>query len=91
MNKTPLIEAIADKANLSKSDASKALEALQQTIVETVSAKETVTLTGFGTFAAKERAARTGRNPQTGEELQIAATTTPSFKAGKSFKDAVKG
>ena len=90
MNKTQLIEAIAEKTNLSKVDSGKALEAFQQIVVETVSSKEAVALTGFGTFTAKERAARTGRNPQTGEELQLAATTIPSFKAGKLFKDAVK-
>jgi DNA-binding protein HU-beta len=91
MNKTQLIEAIAEKTHLSKADVGTVLEVFQQIVVETVSSKEAVALTGFGTFAAKERAARTGRNPQTGEELQLAATTIPSFKAGKLFKDAVKG
>ena len=80
MNKTQLIEAIAEKTNLSKAEVGKALEAFQQIVVETVSSKEAVSLTGFGTFAAKERAARTGRNPQTGEELQLAATTIPKHK-----------
>ena len=91
MNKTHLIEAIAEKTHLSKAEVGTVLEVFQQTVIETVSAKEKVSLTGFGTFTAKERAARTGRNPQTGEELQLAATTIPSFKAGKLFKDAVKG
>jgi DNA-binding protein HU-beta len=90
MNKTQLIEAIAEKTNLSKADVGTVLEVFQQTVIETVSAKEKVSLTGFGTFAATERSARKGRNPQTGEELQLAATTIPSFKAGKLFKDAVK-
>ena len=68
----------------------KFLDSSSSWLIETVSAKEKVSLTGFGTFAATERSARTGRNPQTGEELQLAATTIPSFKAGKLFKDAVK-
>lgn len=89
MNKSELIDAAADRSTLSKSDVGNALDALIDTITETVARGDRVSLTGFGTFERRERSARTGRNPQTGEEMQIAASKAPAFKAGKSFKDAV--
>ena len=89
MNKTELIEAIAKQADLSKKDAEAALNAFVDTVGEVIKKDEKVTLVGFGSFEAKTRAARTGRNPQTGEEIQIAAGKVPSFKAGKALKDAV--
>ena len=89
MNKVELIAALADKADVSKKDAAKVLEALTDTITEQLSQKEKVTLVGFGTFETRERAARTGKNPRTGEALKIAASVVPAFKAGKALKDAV--
>ena len=89
MNKVELIAALADKAEVSKKDAAKVLDALTDTITEQLSQKEKVTLVGFGTFETKERAARIGRNPQTGKEMKIAASVAPAFKAGKALKDAV--
>lgn len=89
MNKSELVDAAADKSSLSKSEVSNALEALVDTITETVARGDKVSITGFGTFERRERKARTGRNPQTREEIQIAASKAPAFKAGKSFKDAV--
>lgn len=90
MNKSELIDAIAEKGGVSKTDAGKALDATIASITEALKKKgDTVTLVGFGTFSVKERAARTGRNPKTGEELQIKATKVPSFKAGKGLKDSV--
>lgn len=89
MNKSELIEMIADKADLSKAAAGRALEAAIDAVVEAVSKGDAVTLVGFGTFEARKRAARTGVNPKTGEKLNIAASTAPAFKAGKAFKDAV--
>ena len=89
MNKTELIEAIAAAADLSKVDAKKALEALQATIEAQMVRGEDVSLVGFGTFSVKERAARTGRNPQTGKDIQIAAAKVPTFRPGKTLKDAV--
>ena len=91
MNKSELIDAIAEKAELSKKDAGSALDAMVAAISTALKAGDAVTLVGFGTFAVKERAARTGRNPQTGKEIKIAASKTPSFKAGKGLKDAVNG
>lgn len=91
MNKPDLINAIAEQANLSKADAGRCLEALINTIETTLKAGDAITLVGFGTFQVKARAARTGRNPQTGQELTIAAANVPSFKAGKGLKDAVNG
>ncbi|MEH7292251.1 HU family DNA-binding protein [Priestia megaterium] len=90
MNKTELVEAVAVKAELSKKDASKVVDTLVETISNTLSQEEKIQLIGFGTFEVRERAARTGRNPQTGEEMQISASKTPTFKAGKELKDAVK-
>ena len=90
MNKVELVEAVAQQAELSKKDASKAVDALLETISETLAKDEKVQLVGFGTFEVRERAARTGRNPQTGEEITIPASKAPAFKAGKDFKEAVK-
>ncbi|ADZ91806.1 HU family DNA-binding protein [Marinomonas mediterranea] len=89
MNKSELIDAIAASADLSKAAASNALDATLKTIEEALVKGDQVTLVGFGTFQVKERAARTGRNPQTGAEIQIKAAKVPSFKAGKGLKDAV--
>lgn len=89
MNKSELIDAIASKADLSKAQATQALEATFAAIEQALKAGEAVTLVGFGTFSVKERAARAGRNPKTGEAIQIAASKAPAFKAGKSLKDAV--
>ncbi len=90
MNKTELIQAVAERAQISKKDASSAVNATLDLITETLSDGNTVQLIGFGNFEVRERAARKGRNPQTGEEIDIAATKTPAFKAGKQLKDAVK-
>ncbi len=90
MNKTEFINAVAEKAELSKKDASKVLEAVTNSISETLKDGEKVSLLGFGTFEVRERAARKGRNPQTGEEIEIAASKVPAFKPGKELKDAVK-
>ncbi len=89
MNKSELIDAIATSADLSKASASNALDATLKAIEAALAKGDQVTLVGFGTFAVKERAARTGRNPQTGEEIQIKAAKVPGFKAGKGLKDAV--
>ncbi len=90
MNKAELIEAMAADAGLSKADAQRALEAFTGAIAKTLKKGDTVSLIGFGTFSVKKRAARTGRNPATGETIKIKASKTPSFKAGKGFKDAIK-
>mgnify|MGYP006142930059 CR=1 FL=1 len=89
VNKTELIEHIAKHADLSKAAAGRALEATIGAVRTTLKKGGTVSLVGFGTFAVGKRAARTGRNPQTGKEIKIAASKTPSFKAGKGLKDAV--
>jgi len=91
VNKSELIDAIAEKADMTKADAGRALDATVAAISAALKEGDAVTLVGFGTFAVKERAARTGRNPQTGLEIKIAASKTPSFKAGKGLKDAVNG
>lgn len=91
MTKTDLIAKIAEKAELTKVAAGVALDAIVDTITESLTEGESVQLIGFGTFEVRERSARTGRNPQTGEEIQIAATKVPAFKAGKALKDAIKG
>lgn len=90
MTKAELIAKIADEAGLSKKDAEKALNATIDSITGALKNGEKVALVGFGTFETRERAARKGKNPQTGEEISIPATTTPAFKAGKALKDAVK-
>ncbi len=91
MNKSELVEAVATAAEITKSDAEKALAATIASIVKAVAKGDTVTLVGFGTFKSSKRAARTGRNPQTGAALKIAATTLPRFTAGATFKAAVAG
>ncbi|MGG1217343.1 HU family DNA-binding protein [Priestia endophytica] len=90
MNKTELVNAVAAQAELTKQDAAKAVDALFKTISDTLSKEEKIQLIGFGTFEVRERAARIGRNPQTGEEMQIAASKVPAFKPGKELKEAVK-
>ena len=89
MNKSELIDAIAASAGLSKADAGKALDATLAAVTGALKGGDSVSLVGFGTFQVKERAARTGRNPQTGATIQIAAAKVPGFKAGKALKDAV--
>lgn len=91
MNKSELIEATAKAADISKAAAERALSAVMAAVVKTVSKGDTVTLVGFGTFKSSKRAARTGKNPKTGEPLKIAATTVPKFTAGAGFKAAVAG
>ncbi|MES5261757.1 HU family DNA-binding protein [Priestia megaterium] len=90
MNKTELVDAVATQAELSKQEAKKAVEALFETISNTLAKEEKIQLIGFGTFEVRERAARTGRNPQTGEEMTIPASKAPAFKPGKELKAAVK-
>ncbi|ODQ01270.1 MULTISPECIES: nucleoid-associated protein HU-alpha [Salinivibrio] len=90
MNKTQLIDLIAEKADLSKAQAKAALEATLGGIEGALKEGEQVQLIGFGTFKVNHRAARTGRNPQTGQEIQISAANVPAFVAGKALKDAVK-
>ena len=89
MNKTELVANVAEKAGLSKKDAEKALSAVIESVGEALVEGDKVQLIGFGTFEVKDRAARTGRNPQTGKEIKIAASRNPVFKAGKALKDAV--
>jgi DNA-binding protein HU-beta len=89
MNKTDLINQVSEKANLTKKDVGKAIDALFETIMEALAAGDKVQIVGFGNFEIRERSARKGRNPQTGEEIEIAASKVPSFKPGKAFKDIV--
>ncbi|MCA1714600.1 MAG: HU family DNA-binding protein [Gammaproteobacteria bacterium] len=89
MNKAEFVDAVADSAELSKADAGRAVDAMVNAITRALKNGDTVTLVGFGTFAARKRAARTGRNPRTGEEIKIKASMNPAFKAGKALKDAV--
>ena len=89
MNKSELVDAIADAADLSKASAGRALDAAVDAVTSALSNGDQVSLVGFGTFSVKYRAARAGRNPQTGAEIQIKAANVPSFKAGKALKDAV--
>ncbi len=89
MNKTELIDAIAAAADLPKASAGRALDAVIDSITEALTKGDQVSLVGFGTFAVKHRAAREGRNPQTGQTIQISASNVPGFKAGKALKDAV--
>ena len=89
MNKVELVAAMAEKAELTKVDAEKALKAFIDVVTEEMKNKGKVQLVGFGTFETTERAARTGRNPKTGETIEISASTSPKFKAGKALKDAV--
>ncbi|MED1060418.1 HU family DNA-binding protein [Bacillus mycoides] len=90
MNKTELTKAVADKAKFTQKDAAAATQAVLDAITNALSNEEKVQILGFGTFEVRERSARTGRNPQTGEEMQIAASKAPAFKAGKELKEAVK-
>ena len=89
MNKTELVANVAEKAGLTKKDAEKALGAVIESIEEALVEGDKIQLIGFGTFEVKDRAARTGRNPQTGKEIEIAASKMPVFKAGKALKDSV--
>jgi DNA-binding protein HU-beta len=89
MNKSELIDAIANSANLSKADAGRALDGLVAAVTKALKKGDTVSLVGFGTFSVRKRAARTGRNPRTGETIKIKASKNPAFKAGKALKDAV--
>lgn len=89
MNKSELADAVADAANISKADGARAVEAVINSIEKTLRRGDTVSLVGFGTFQVKQRNARMGRNPRTGEAIQIKASKVPSFKAGKGLKDAV--
>jgi DNA-binding protein HU-beta len=91
VNKSELIQRVSDSSGLSKSEATKVLDGVIDTISGAVQQGEKVSIAGFGTFERRERAARTGRNPQTGEELQVAASKAPAFKPAKAFKDAVNG
>ena len=89
MNKSELIDAIAADSGLSKADAGRALDAFTSSITGALKGGGSVSMVGFGTFSVKKRAARAGRNPRTGETIQIKASNNPSFKAGKALKDAV--
>ncbi|MEJ2692916.1 MAG: HU family DNA-binding protein [Candidatus Thiodiazotropha sp.] len=89
MNKAELIEAMAESADISKAAAGRALDGMVEAITDAMQKGDSLSLVGFGTFSVKERAAREGRNPQTGETIQIKASKIPSFKAGKALKDAV--
>jgi DNA-binding protein HU-beta len=90
MNKTELVKVVSAQAELTQKDASKAVDALFNTISSTLAEGEKIQLIGFGTFEVRERSARKGRNPQTGEEIDIAASKVPAFKPGKELKEAVK-
>ncbi len=90
MTKEGLIESIVSKVGCSKADAGRALEAVIETITKSLTSGDSVTITGFGTFSARARAARAGVNPKTGEKIQIPAMTVPKFKAGKGLKEAVR-
>ncbi|WP_427127523.1 HU family DNA-binding protein (plasmid) [Priestia megaterium] len=90
MNKAELIEAVSTKSELTKQDSKKVIDALFETISNTLATEEKLQLFGFGTFEVRERAERTGRNPQTGEEMTIPASKVPAFKPGKELKEAVK-
>lgn len=89
MNKTELIDAVANAAGISKASAGRAIDAATDAITQSLKKGDPVTLIGFGTFKVNKRAARTGRNPRTGEDLKIAARNAPVFSAGKALKDAV--
>ena len=90
MNKTELVDAVASRAGLSKADADRAVNAFVDAVEGALVRGEKVTVTGFGTFEVRDRAARMGRNPQTGAPLHIPATKSPAFKSGKGLKDAVR-
>ena len=90
MKKVELVEAVATKVGLTKADANRAIDATFEAITKALKKGDKITLIGFGTFGVSRREARTGRNPQTGASIKIAAKTVPAFSAGKRFKDAVK-
>lgn len=90
MNKTELIAKVADTTELTKKDATKAVDAVLDAIAEALKSGDKVQLIGFGNFEVRERAARKGRNPQTGEEIEIASSKVPAFKPGKQLKDSIK-
>jgi len=90
MNKPELISSIANNSNLTKADSAKALNGLISAITDSLQNNEPVSVVGFGTFEVRDRAARSGRNPRTGEAIQIQASKNPAFKAGKTLKDAIK-
>lgn len=90
MTKTTMVESVARNVGVTKAEASRVMEALIKSVTDALSKGEKVTMTGFGTFEVRQRAARMGRNPQTGATIQIPAQRTPAFRAGKSLKDAVK-
>jgi DNA-binding protein HU-beta len=89
MNKSELIDAVADAADMTKADATKAIDAFVNVVGDTLKEGDQITLVGFGTFLVRHREARSGRNPRTGETIQIKASNVPSFKAGKALKDTV--
>ena len=89
MNKSELVTAMSEKSGLTKADSERAYKAFVETVTETLAGGDTLSLIGFGTFLVRERSARTGRNPRTGEAIQIKASKNPAFKAGKALKDAV--
>ena len=91
VNKSQLVDKIAADANISKAGAGRALDAIIGSVTASLKGGDDVALVGFGTFTVRERAARTGRNPQTGKEIKIAAAKVPAFRAGKGLKDAVNG
>lgn len=90
MNKAELIDAVAESADISKAAASRAIDGVTAAVTRALKKDDSVTLVGFGTFSVRERAARKGRNPQTGEEINIKAAKLPVFKAGKTLKDTIK-
>ena len=89
MNKAELIDAVAEAADISKASAARALDGALDAITDSLKKGDTVTLVGFGTFSVRQRAARSGRNPQTGETIYIKASKVPGFKPGKALKDAI--
>jgi len=89
MNKAEFVGAIAESAEMTKADAERAVEALFNVVKKALKAGDSISLVGFGTFSVRERAARTGRNPRTGDEIKIKASKVPAFKAGKALKDAI--
>jgi len=89
MNKAEFVSAVADAADVSKVDAAKAVEAIIEVVKKALKKGDQISLVGFGTFVVRKRAARTGRNPRTGQQIKIKASKNPSFKAGKALKDAI--
>jgi len=89
MNKAEFIDSVADSAELTRAEAARAVDAVVSTVSRALKKGDTITLVGFGTFSVRKRAARTGRNPRTGESIKIKASKNPAFKAGKALKDAV--